>query len=943
MISLMSTNLLKASVVVFVFLAVSLHLAFKGIFLSKFTINVKASSQLSTLESFYAVPSLARPNKPSKRLVLLLVDALKYSFIAHVPPENVTKNTNYSSNIFTVPYELARTKPGNALMYKSIADHPTTTSQRLKAIATGSIPTFIEIGQNLGTMRVTEDSFLYQLATNGKNVVFMGDDAWTSLHNRSLYLRAFPHDSFDIFDLEGVDLTVYEHFFEQFALKDWSVLLAHCTGLDHAGHAFGGNNREIERKLREMNSLASQIVEKLENDTVLLLFGDHGMLANGNHGGSDEEEVSTTLYAYSAKGFPSELLRGSEEHGVFWEAMMETPYANVKHPLNETEDVIKQVDMVASIARLMDVPIPHNNLGVIVPKLVMQDCTNYVECMHDLTVEFLVNAVQAYNFIEEYVKEDMGTSRNINRKYANEFKAQIMKYKDNFTHIILNQRLSVNSSSQLKHYFKTAIQIQTELNELLNANGDLFRVSWLEFNPLSAYLSCAILIIIVIGLLVKVVYSSAVRIKQPRHLSPGMSWKTIAGLSAILTLAFLLFPTLHFAVLALLLLLGTVWRHFGAIWNAHIWEFSGFGCSAIFVGIVALRIYTFFSDSLIYYEGKLILFLKGTFVVLLFILNKPSKNNISQSIAAAALLFFNTVSQFLIPVYERALSKVMNTTGIETTLEDNFPFLSILLPTLLMEAMFLYNISGKKHFTLPVKILYCTYKSFFITYLLLKTFHTDQTNWLLYIPRVMYIHIPLFLLLAFFLPSSSEPNWLFCSVLYSLQLILGTSVCPLGYLVLFLETFLFQKLSPRTQPLMRCLFAYLQSVSAFYITQHVPRFTHLQLFSGFVGFQKFYFGITPLLVYLNTVGPALLSISLFEACEKEDRAEAGKDKKREASEEGNTLSVVAILWLMQLLFMSAFVIVERENLHFADYMAPKFIFDVCISVSVAVYFLFKNL
>eukprot|EP00826_Nyctotherus_ovalis_P054016 TRINITY_DN7054_c0_g1_i8.p1 TRINITY_DN7054_c0_g1~~TRINITY_DN7054_c0_g1_i8.p1 ORF type:complete len:613 (-),score=137.47 TRINITY_DN7054_c0_g1_i8:1161-2999(-) len=599
----MSTNLLKASAVVFMFLVVALHLAFKGIFLSKFTINVKAASQLSALESLYSAPSLARPHKPPKRLVLLLVDALKHSFIARIPPENITKNTNYSSNIFTVPYELAKAKPMNALMYKSIADHPTTTSQRLKAIATGSIPTFIEIGQNLGTMRVTEDSFLYQLATNGKNVIFMGDDAWTSLHNRSLYLRAFPHDSFDIFDLEGVDLTVHEHFFEQFALADWSVLLAHCTGLDHAGHAFGGNNREIERKLHEMNSLTSQILEKLQNDTIFLLFGDHGMLANGNHGGSDEDEVSTTLYAYSPKGFPSALLTHCKDHPVFQEAIMETPYTAIKHPLNETEDVIKQVDMVASITRLMGVPIPHNNLGVIVPKLVMQDCDNYVDCMYDLTVEYLVNAVQAYNFIEEYVKEDMGTSRNINRRYASEFKAQIMKYKDNFTQIILNQRLKVNSSSQLKHYLKTAIQIQTELNELLNANGNLFRISWLEFNPLSAYLSCAILIVIVIGLLVKVVYSSAVHIKLPRHLSPGMSWTTIAGLSAILTLAFLLLPTLHFAALALLLLLGVVWRYFGVIWNTHVWEFSGVGCSAIFVGIVALRIYTLFSDSLIYYEG----------------------------------------------------------------------------------------------------------------------------------------------------------------------------------------------------------------------------------------------------------------------------------------------------------------------------------------------------
>jgi len=338
-------------------------------------------------------------------------------------------------------------------------------------------------------------------------------------------------------------------------------------------------------------------------------------------------------------------------------------------------------------------------------------------------------------------------------------------------------------------------------------------------------------------------------------------------------------------------------------------------------------------------------------IILLFILNKPSKENVSQLVITACLLFFNIISQFFIPVYERLLSKAINNSGLETILEENLPpilnaFIIILLPTFLMEVIFLYNVSGRKHFKSLMKILYFIYKAFFIAYQLIKALRIDQTEWLLlYIPRIMYILIPIFILIKYSLPYSLEGNWILCSIFYSLQLILGTSTCPLGYFILFIEIFLFQKLA-HEKDLMLSLFCYLQSVGAFYITQHIPRFTHLQLFSGFIGFQKFHLGITPILVLLNTTGPAILSICLFEACQAESKIVVTKKKDKRIvlrkDDILSSLSIVILLWMTQLLFMNIFVVVERENMHFADHMAPKFIFDVCIALSVAIYFLFKN-
>lgn len=43
----------------------------------------------------------------------------------------------------------------------------------------------------------------------------------------------------------------------------------------------------------------SSLVDHLENDTLLLVAGDHGMTATGDHGGDSEEELDAALFVYS--------------------------------------------------------------------------------------------------------------------------------------------------------------------------------------------------------------------------------------------------------------------------------------------------------------------------------------------------------------------------------------------------------------------------------------------------------------------------------------------------------------------------------------------------------------------------------------------------------------------------------------------------------------------
>lgn len=36
----------------------------------------------------------------------------------------------------------------------------------------------------------------------------------------------------------------------------------------------------------------------MDDDTTLVIFGDHGMTSGGSHGGSSEDEIRTALFAY---------------------------------------------------------------------------------------------------------------------------------------------------------------------------------------------------------------------------------------------------------------------------------------------------------------------------------------------------------------------------------------------------------------------------------------------------------------------------------------------------------------------------------------------------------------------------------------------------------------------------------------------------------------------
>ena len=100
-------------------------------------------------------------------------------------------------------------------------------------------------------------------------------------------------------DLDSIDYGIMKIIIPEVKRNDWSLLIAHFLGVDHCGHRYGTHHPEMTRKLTEMDSVINELVQEIDNDTVLFVMGDHGMTLSGDHGGDSENEVMAGLFVYS--------------------------------------------------------------------------------------------------------------------------------------------------------------------------------------------------------------------------------------------------------------------------------------------------------------------------------------------------------------------------------------------------------------------------------------------------------------------------------------------------------------------------------------------------------------------------------------------------------------------------------------------------------------------
>jgi phosphatidylinositol glycan class O len=159
-----------------------------------------------------------------RRVLFVIVDALRFDFTLYTRPaksrgmvDGVEAEEDFYVNNMPFINDLLRNNASNTFLFRFVADAPTTTLQRLKALNTGGIPTFLEAKNNFDSSELSEDNLIAQMRDNGRGVVFMGDDTWAKLFppHKRYFARCHPFPSFNVKDLHTVDDGVMRHLFPE--------------------------------------------------------------------------------------------------------------------------------------------------------------------------------------------------------------------------------------------------------------------------------------------------------------------------------------------------------------------------------------------------------------------------------------------------------------------------------------------------------------------------------------------------------------------------------------------------------------------------------------------------------------------------------------------------------------------------------------------------------
>ncbi|OII76958.1 hypothetical protein cand_023010 [Cryptosporidium andersoni] len=447
------------------------------------------------------------------KIIITLVDALRWDFVAFVPNSH-----KHYHNKFKFIQSILKDKELSQYcrLYKFRSDTPTATTHRLNALMTGTIPRFIDLWSTFNPKCIKQETILQQLHLKNKKITILGDDTWDSLFSKYIdYNHYFP--SFDIRDINSVDDGIINNLWKyldikeinedsesSFIIDDWTLLVAHFLGVDHIGHLLNVNNPTMALKLQKMEQVfmmtifkalnikksfnenmkiedtIMQIVEHLKNlnskRILFLLFGDHGQTDNGEHGGNSEQETDAAFFAFS-----------------------NIKYNNLAYPHNISEPhILHQIDFVPTLASLLGINIPNENIGVLSQDL-LPDINSDEYSLDSLiwkTKSAHNNALQMIKKFKREFSKSKEKENFITEKYSLYYESYI-DLKDYFglLNSIENEYsdLQINKKikSKLNKHLKSSIELSYSIQKVYKENVN--SISWIYVVNSISILICLIL------------------------------------------------------------------------------------------------------------------------------------------------------------------------------------------------------------------------------------------------------------------------------------------------------------------------------------------------------------------------------------------------------------------------------------------------------------------
>jgi predicted AlkP superfamily pyrophosphatase or phosphodiesterase len=277
---------------------------------------------------------ISAPNK----VILVILDGLRFDI--------AQSSMGYLSHLIEV---------SQASLYQVRAELPTLSRPLYEVLLTGTPASLNGITAN-EVAQLSNQTSLFHLATQQGLTTAAAAYHWFSeLYNRSPFSpfsdreqhssnAPIQHGKF-YFD----DTYPDSHLFADAEVlrQDWNpdFMLVHPMGIDYAGHRFGADSKEYRGRVLATDSLLAQYLPRwIAAGYTLLVTADHGMNADGQHGG---------------------ILPDVREVPLFWigaDLEANNPLVNRKE--------ISQLAIAPLICQLLSLPLGKNMQPFAVPSLV---------------------------------------------------------------------------------------------------------------------------------------------------------------------------------------------------------------------------------------------------------------------------------------------------------------------------------------------------------------------------------------------------------------------------------------------------------------------------------------------------------------------------------------------------------------------------------------------
>ncbi|XP_041373818.1 GPI ethanolamine phosphate transferase 3-like [Gigantopelta aegis] len=541
-----------------------------------------------------------------KKAVIILIDALKYDFLNYNTSLRNELELPAFKNKFPMVHQLLNRHPNNARLYKFIADPPTTTLQRLKGLTTGSLPTFVDLVSNFGSSEIVEDNIINQLVKHDKKVNFIGDETWMDLFPRQ-FSKSFPIPSFNVKDIHVCDNTVIKHLMPQLKKQNWDVLIAHLLGVDHCGHRFGPNHPAMAHKLTQMDDLIRNVTRYLKDDTILFVFGDHGMTNTGDHGGDSDDELEAGLFVYSTVQMTSSALG--------------------------PDKTVAQTDIVPTVALLLGIPIPFSSLGMVITDLFnhcpwWKTSNSEIKQVYHTIKALRLNAYQMSQYLTSYSK--IASDLPLDRFHQQE---ELLRNSENELQRLLTAMVTEGETTGMLGRLKT---LQSNYMKYIADVREVCRSIWAKFDISLMVIG---IITLAVGLLGNIYFFVTKNISDEKILVRTLVVVVVSVLYLLYAIIQMITEFLHplvliqFGSVVVLVLCVLVKLSLSSKEETQSDRKTCASMLDLFASLICVIYFcSFFSNSFVVYEDRVLLFLTQT-MVWLYCLKAVRTNLSSVSLA----------------------------------------------------------------------------------------------------------------------------------------------------------------------------------------------------------------------------------------------------------------------------------------------------------------------